>query len=246
MSVGSRAMGLGRTLTISVSLCFFFSGAAGLIYEIVWMRMLGLVFGHTVFAVITVLAGFMAGLALGAFLFGSMIDRRGRPLRVYGLLEAGIGLYALSTPALLALAQRIYLALYHSFGLSFFSFTLAQFALVFMILLVPTTLMGASLPVLAKLLVDRVEGLGRRVGDLYALNTFGAVLGSAAAGFVLLPAIGVRATTVLAAALNLAIGAWAVAADRWLREPLEGTGSPPQPVKVTIYKTGGGKYEQVI
>lgn len=203
-----------RVILISVRLCFFLSGAAGLIYEIVWMRMLGLVFGHTVFAITTVLVAFMGGLALGASFFGRLIDRRGRPLRVYGLLEAGIGLYALLVPALLALAELAYLGLHRSLGLSFFAFTLAQFALVFFILLVPTTLMGASLPLMAKFFVERVDGLGRKVGDLYALNTFGAVLGSAAAGFFLMPAIGVKATTALAAAANLGIGAWAVLADR--------------------------------
>ncbi len=215
-----------RLLAPSVSLCFFLSGAVGLVYEIVWLRMLGLVFGHTVFAITTVLAAFMAGLALGASLFGRLIDRRGRPLRVYGLLEAGIGVYGLLVPVLLVLAERLYVPLYRTLEPSLFTFGLAQFVLVFLILLVPTTLMGASLPVIAKLFVDRTEALGRTVGDLYALNTLGAVLGSGAAGFYLLPAIGIRATTVLAATLNLGIGVWAVALDRWAREPLDATASP--------------------
>ncbi len=86
--------------------------------------------------------------------------------------------------------------------------------------------MGASLPVLAKFLVHRVEGLGQKVGDLYALNTFGAALGSAAAGFFLLPAIGVNATTILAAVFNLGIGAWALMLDRWMQEPREAAATP--------------------
>ncbi len=217
----SGPVGPRRVLAVSVGLCFFLSGAAGLVYEIVWMRMLGLVFGHTVFAITTVLAAFMAGLALGASLFGRLIDRQGRPLLVYGFLEAGIGVYGLLVPSLLARAEVLYLALYRSVGLSFFTFSLAQFALAFLILLVPTTLMGASLPVLANFFVNRMEGLGRKVGDLYALNTFGAVLGSAATGFFLLPAIGVKATTALAAAFNLGIGVWVLMADGWAREPRE-------------------------
>ena len=218
----------GGLLWTSVCACFLLSGAAGLVYEIVWMRMLGLVFGHTVFAITTVLAAFMAGLALGAFLFGRLIDRGGRPLRVYGLLEGAIGLYALLIPFLFAQAQAVYLWLYRSFGVSFATFTLAQFALVFLILLVPTTLMGASLPVLAKFFVERLDGLGRRVGDLYALNTFGAVVGSAAAGFFLLPAVGVKATIGLAAALNVGVAAWALMADRRVTE-LRGPLAPPVP-----------------
>jgi spermidine synthase len=204
---------------ISVGLCFFFSGAAGLVYEVIWMRMLGLIFGHTVFAITTVLAAFMAGLALGAYLFGRLIDRRGRPLQVYGLLEAGIALYVLSIPLLFGLAQSAYLWLYRSLDLSFLTFSLAQFVLVFSILLIPTTLMGGSLPVLAKFSVNRIDGLGRKIGDLYALNTFGAVLGSGAAGFFLLPTLGVKTATFLAAAVNLIISAWAILADRWAGEP---------------------------
>ncbi|HSC70733.1 MAG TPA: fused MFS/spermidine synthase [Candidatus Methylomirabilis sp.] len=209
------AVGPERLLAISIGFCFFLSGASGLVYEIVWMRMLGLVFGHAVFAVTTVLAAFMGGLALGAALLGRLIDRWGRPLRVYAVLEGAIGLYALVAPALFAAAQTAYVWLYRTLGLSLPGLTLIQFILVSLILLVPTTLMGASLPVLGRFFIRHLDGLGRKVGDLYALNTAGAVLGSAAAGFFLLPALGVTVTTILAAAANLGIGAWALMADRW-------------------------------
>ncbi len=215
-----------RVLGVSLGLCFFLSGTAGLVYEIVWMRMLGLVFGHTVFAITTVLAAFMAGLALGASLFGRLIDRQGQPLQIYGLLEVAIGLYALLIPLFFALAQTLYVWLYRSLAFSLVALTAAQFILAFLILLLPTTLMGGTLPVLSKFFVQEVEGLGRKVADLYALNTFGAVMGSAAAGFVLLPAIGVRITTILAAAINLGIGVWALTADRWARHPGRAAVSP--------------------
>ncbi len=237
----SGAVSERRVLAISVGLCFLFSGSAGLVYEIVWMRMLGLVFGHTAFAITTVLTAFMAGLALGAFIFGRLIDRRGRPLRVYALLEAGIGVYGLLIPTLLAQAEVVYLALYRSLGLSVFTFSLAQFALAFLILLVPTTLMGASLPVMAKFFVSRLEGLGRKIGYLYALNTFGAVLGSGTAGFFLLPAIGVKATTVLAVAVNLGVGCWALVTDRWTREPREAPTEPRQPEESRALGTSGSE-----
>ncbi|MBI3000124.1 MAG: fused MFS/spermidine synthase, partial [Deltaproteobacteria bacterium] len=208
------------TFLVSIYACFFLSGATALVYEIVWMRMLGLIFGHTVYAVTTVLTAFMAGLALGAFVFGRVIDRRERPLRVYGLLEGGIGIYCLLVPFLLAQAQHVYLFLYRSLSLSFFAFILAQFALVFMILVVPTTLMGATLPVLSKFFVERLEGVGRKVGDLYALNTFGAVVGSGVAGFFLLPAIGVGLSIIITAILNLMIGAIALLIDRTRSQPV--------------------------
>src|SRR3990172_8423592 len=88
-------------LAACVGVCFFLSGAAGLVYQVIWTRMLGLLLGHTVYAVTTVLAAFMAGLALGAYLFGTIIDRRGRPLLTYGLLEAGTGVFCLLLPSLL-------------------------------------------------------------------------------------------------------------------------------------------------
>ncbi|MFI5340556.1 MAG: fused MFS/spermidine synthase [Candidatus Methylomirabilales bacterium] len=207
-----------KQIIAAVCVCFLFSGTTGLIYEVLWTRMLGLVFGHTVFAITTVLAAFMAGLALGSYLFGGMADRYRHPLLLYGFLEAGIGIYALLTPGLFSWAEGIYIGLHRSLGLSFFSFSLAQFLLLFVILLVPTTLMGATLPVLTRFFVHEIAALGRLVARLYALNTFGAVLGAYAAGFHLIPTFGVRATLLLAATANLGIGALAVVFDRHLEK----------------------------
>ena len=225
---------VSRGVLLSVYVCFFLSGAAGLVYEVLWMRTLGLVFGNTVFAVTTVLAAFMAGLALGAFLFGKVIDRLGRPLRIYALLEGAIGISCLFVPVLLVEAKTLYLTLYRLVGFSFFALTLGQFAVVFLVLLVPTTLMGASLPVVATFFVNRMEDLGRKVGNLYALNTFGAVTGCAAAGFFLVPTIGVRATTFLAAGVNLGVGAWTLVADRWMRRPYDASLEPPEACRPPI------------
>ncbi len=226
-----------RSLTASLYACFFLSGAAGLVYEIVWMRMLSLVFGHTVFAITTVLAAFMAGLALGAAVAGRLIDRRPRPLLVYGLLEAATGLYALAIPFLFAQAQTVYLVSYRSLGFSLAALLAAQFAIVFPILLVPASFMGATLPVMSKFFVRGFRGLGRDVADLYALNTFGAVLGSAAAGFFLLPAIGVRSTTILAAAVNVAIGGWALMADRFVANAGDARAARPPAAEAPAFET---------
>lgn len=222
-----------RQIFASVSVCFFFSGMTGLIYEVLWTRMLGLVFGHTVFAITTVLAAFMAGLGLGSYLFGRVVDRQGHPLRLYGFLEAGIGVYALLIALLFSGAQATYLLLHRSLNLSFFAFSLSQFTLVFFILLVPTTLMGATLPVLSRFFVDEIKALGSQVGRLYALNTFGAVLGAYAAGFHLIPAIGVTTTLQLAAVGNIGIGLLAIVFDRHLErlgtEPSVSSTQPPLP-----------------
>jgi len=215
-------------LTLVVA-CFFLSGATGLVYEVLWIRMLGLVFGHTVFAVTTVLTAFMAGLGLGSWAFGRLADRRARPLRLYGFLELGVGMLCLAVPVLLPLVEIAYRWLARTLALGFLTFSLAQFALVLALLVPPTTLMGATLPILSRVFVTDPRTLGRRVGFLYALNTLGAVLGTALAGYVLLPALGMRATLTLAAVVNLAIGAFVILAERRLVTVDAGSAAPSQP-----------------
>ncbi len=182
---------------------FFLSGMTSLIYEVIWVREFGLVFGITTYAVSTVLAAFFAGLALGSYAAGRIIDRtRLHPLVVYGVMEGIIGVYALLLPLFLNGVEASYPFVYSRVGESFTLFTLFRFLVSFVLLAIPTTLMGATLPVLSKLMVDREDVLGVNVGRLYAVNTFGAVTGTFTAGFVLIPAIGVTTTTLLAALGN--------------------------------------------
>jgi spermidine synthase len=207
-----------RQIGAAVIVCFFFSGATGLIYEVLWTRMLGLVFGHTVFAITTVLAAFMAGLGLGSYWFGKIADRHQHPLRLYGILEIGIGIYALLTPMLFSRAEQVYIGLYKFFGLSFLAFSLAQFSVIYLILLLPTMLMGATLPILSRFFVREIQGLGGQVGRLYALNTFGAVLGTYASGFHMIPRLGLERTLLSAAVINIGIGVLCVVLDRHLSQ----------------------------
>src|SRR5262245_26045091 len=186
--------------------CFLFSGAAALVYEVVWMRMLTQIFGSAAYAVATVLAGFMAGLACGSFYFGRLVDRGGNFLRLYGLLEIGIGIYGLLVPLIFRIASWSYVPLFWLNDSHPKIFSVLLFLLAFVVLLAPTFLMGATLPVLSRFLVRRLNQVGRTVGDLYATNTFGAVLGCAAAGYYLLPSIGITGALYTAAAVNLAIG----------------------------------------
>jgi spermidine synthase len=186
-------------------LCFFFSGFSGLLYEVLWLRMLILIFGSTTLAISTVLTAFMGGLALGSYVFGRLMDRRQRPLLYYGILEGVIGLYALAIPLIFAGLIPLYKILWQQFHLSFYAFTLIQFLLVSLVLIVPTTCMGATLPILSKWAVREESSLGVTIGRLYALNTFGAVCGTALSGFVLLPALGVRQTLWIAVAVNLLV-----------------------------------------
>jgi len=187
---------------VVVYLLFFLSGMTSLIYEVVWVKEFGLIFGITTYAVSTVLAAFFAGLAIGSYIAGRAIDRtRLHPLVVYGILEGIIGAYALLLPVLLGMVEGSYPAVYARLAESFSLFTLFRFVVSFVLLAIPATLMGATLPVLSRLMVDREDTLGLSVGRLYAVNTFGAVTGTFSAGFLLLPAMGLP-NTVLAAALG--------------------------------------------
>ena len=189
----------------ALAVAFLVSGAAGLIHEVVWVRLLGFVFGVSELAMATVLAAFMGGLALGSWLIGmrsaSIADHR----RTYARLEIAIGCAALLLPFLFAALEPAYAALWRRFHFSFAVFSVIRFVLAGAVLLGPTILMGATLPVLSDHLA-RVEG--RRIAPeiLYALNLAGAVGGVALAGFVLMPAIGVWGTIVVGALLNVGVG----------------------------------------
>jgi spermidine synthase len=169
------------------------------------------VFGHTVYAITTVLAAFMAGLALGSYIFAGLAARIRNLIRMYGYLEIAIGIYCALIPALLALEARAYIHLHRAFDFSYDTFSVVQFLMVFALLLVPTTLMGGTLPVLSQALVKREGQLGRQVGILYAANTFGAVVGVVAAGYFLLPALGNAVTIQIAVVANLLVGIFAIA-----------------------------------
>jgi len=188
-----------------ILLCLLLSGACGLIYEILWMKMLTLTMGNTVFSITTVLTAFMGGLALGSFLAGRAIEKIKNPLNTYALLEGGIGLYALLLPWLIAGTEPLFRVVYQNFDPSWYAFGLLRFFVCGLLLLAPTILMGATLPVLSQYFAAGCARLGRTVGLLYGVNTLGAVLGCALAGFILIPALGVTWTIYGAALLNLAI-----------------------------------------
>lgn len=222
MSIASGRVGF-------LLVCFFLSGATGLVYEVLWLRMLGLVFGHTVYAITTVLTGFMAGLALGSLIFARQAARIRNLVLAYGTLEIGTGLYCALIPVLLGLASSLYLGLDRLLSFSYDAFSFVQFLVVLSVLLVPTTLMGGTLPVLSQALIKRDRGLGRTVGMLYAVNTFGAVGGVIVAGYLLLPAIGNHSTTALAATANVVVGLGAIAYSRSWR--LRDAGVVPVPAE---------------
>ena len=174
--------------------------------------MLTLVFGATAFATSTILASFFAGLALGSFYFGRVIDKGGNPLKIYALLEAGIGIFAFLMPVLFSGLSHVYVSIYQTFDIGYYQISLLRFPLSFSVLLIPATLMGGTLPVIVKFFVKRQERLGWNVGSLYSINTFGAVLGTLSAGFFLILILGLRESAYVAGAVNLLIAVivWAL------------------------------------
>jgi spermidine synthase len=202
-----------RFLLPTLVLLFFLTGISGLIYQVLWLRLLTLVFGVTVWAASTVLASFMAGLALGSFLAGRLVDRAHNPLRWYGIAEVLVGLTALATPLALNGVERLYVGLYGAVPDAAVSITVVRFLLAFAVLLVPTTLMGATLPIIIKSSLLRTQGLGERVSLLYATNTAGAVVGALLTGLYLIGSIGISASFHLAAGINILVGGVAIVAS---------------------------------
>jgi len=202
-----------------VYVCYFLSGALGLAYQILWLRKLLLVFGSTVHAVSTVPTVFFGGLALGSWLFGRLIDRRGASagLRWYAALEAGVGLYAFITPWLFDTVRHLYIPIYQASGFSPTALVAASFACSALILLVPTTLLGGTFPVLGRFLIRSGETRGGTIAGLYAINTAGAMAGTLLVYYVGLPVLGLARTLVCAGIVNVGIGALCLSFDRRLQ-----------------------------
>jgi len=188
--------------------CFFLSGASGLIFEVIWSRLFSLVFGATTLAISTVLTAFMGGLALGSYVAGRYADRIRDPLKVYALAEAGIGVSALLLPYVVGAFDGVNQLLYRHFRDTYILLAGIRFLLGALVMVVPTTLMGATLPLLSRLFVQNETeqaSIGLRVGTLYSVNTFGAVVGTFLGGFVLLPLLGQSLTNNLAACTNISL-----------------------------------------
>ncbi|QRN98833.1 fused MFS/spermidine synthase [Archangium violaceum] len=186
----------------AVGLLFVASGMSGLVFEVIWVRYLTLVVGHTTFAASLVVSAFLAGLVLGSLALGRLADRLSRPLLAYGLLEAATGVLALGITHVLATLPEWLSAL----GLPGGGPLPVRGVLAFLLVLPPTFFMGGTLPVLVRFVARQLEGLGRSFGVLYALNTLGAALGCGLAGFYLIGAVGLWRTAALASGLNLLVG----------------------------------------
>ncbi len=196
-----------------LAILVFLSGAASLVYEVLWLKELGLLFGSTAYAAATTLAVFFLGLAVGGAVFGRLSPRLRSPLRTYAWLELGIAASAVAYFLLLESYFRLYGPLYDTLADSPAAFNAARIALAMLALLPPAALMGGTLPILGQHLVRRPDELGRIGSLLYAVNTLGAATGAFLAGFVLPLALGFDRAYLLAMAVNVAVAglAWRLA-----------------------------------
>lgn len=190
-----------------VALFFFFSGGSSLLYQVIWVRFLSLFFGSDVYATTITLTIFMAGLAIGSQCAGIIGDRILSPILVYAILEILTGITASLVPYILSGSHGIYQSIYNSyFDAMPWLYNGFRVIIAAITIILPATLMGATLPILARYSINTEDQLGLRAGNLYAINTVGALVGTLLTGFVLLPMFGMAETMTIGVLINVSIG----------------------------------------
>jgi spermidine synthase len=203
-----------RTRIAPIYVLFFLSGACGLIYQVIWTRLFGLVFGNTVYASSTVLAAFMAGLALGSAWGGTARTQRFNGLKLYAFLEICIGIVGGCMPLFVHQSSAVYTWIFQTMEPGFGILTFLRFIISFALLMVPAVFMGATLPVISAYASRNTNGYESVIGKLYGLNTLGAFIGCYTAGFVLIGNLGLTFAGCVAASLNAMVAVAALLLGR--------------------------------
>ncbi len=193
---------------------FFLSGAAALLFETLWFRQAGLAFGNSIWASSLVLSSFMAGLALGSALSARYGEHIQRPIRLYALLEIAIAVTGVGLVLLMPTLNTVLAPLFRPFVDQPWVLNPMRLAIAFALMVVPTTAMGATLPLLVKGLGVSAPTFGRALGMLYDLNTLGAVAGALGGEMLLMKALGLRGAGFAAGGMNLVAAAIAFSIDR--------------------------------
>ncbi|MCK4513085.1 fused MFS/spermidine synthase, partial [bacterium] len=182
------------------------SGFAALVYQVAWMRTLSLTIGSSVYAMSLILTAYILGLAIGTTIFSRFVDRSRHLLSALGTLQVGIGAAALLVVPVLGKLPVWMVAVVESNKGSFATLMFVEFAIVFLVILIPTVLMGGIFPTAIRICTRRVESVGRSVGNVYAANTVGNIVGAFAGGFLLIPWLGIQRTIAVAVVVNLVLG----------------------------------------
>jgi predicted membrane-bound spermidine synthase len=220
------------------ALLLFVSGAAALVYQVLWIKQLSLVVGVEVYAITTGISAFFAGLALGGWLFGRWADRLSQPVLLYAGLEVLVAVLGVGATFAMSLAASPFAWLEQQIGL-------LAWALPFALVGIPALLMGGTLPVLVRSLAADPQQLGKAGGQLYAANTAGAIAGTLLAAFVLIATLGVRGSALAAAMLNLLAAVGALWFQRQRSVPLQAlarhpSSTAPDRLALWLYSIAGG------
>ena len=192
-------------MRLFLTFIFFASGLTGLVYQVLWMRKFSTILGTSYLAVSVVVAAFMLGLYLGAKWIGKRIDSIYNELKWYAVLEAIIGIYALALFVLLPLSEKIYVSIFQFTAQNSFLGVLLTSLLTILVLLIPTSAMGATLPLIVRHVTNRLSNFKNQISHFYGINTLGGAIGALLAGFILIEKIGTDASIIVVAVLNLLI-----------------------------------------
>jgi len=196
---------------------FGLTGMTALIYEIIWIRPLSLVFGTTIYAVSTIIASFILGLAVGSWVAGRYTDRLQNPLRYFAFVQLGVGFYGILLLPIFGALPEIYLGLYNVTLPNQALFMFTQILMSIAMISIPATLMGTTLPLMMRTYSEEFTSVGKDVGKLDASNSFGAVVGTLAAGFLLIPILGIQNSIIVTATINIIIGIVILSTKKYLK-----------------------------
>jgi len=196
---------------------FGLTGMTALIYEIIWIRPLSLVYGTTIYAVSTIIASFILGLAVGSWLAGKYTDRLQNPLRYFAFTQLGVGFYGILLLPIFGALPDVYLGLYHATFPNQSVFMFTQILMAIAMISIPATLMGTTLPLMMRTYSKEFTTVGKDVGKLDASNSFGAVVGTLAAGFLLIPILGIQYSIIVTASINIMIAIVILSTKKYLK-----------------------------
>lgn len=193
---------------IFVSSLFILSGVAALIYQVVWFKHLSYFLGNTTYSQAAVLATFLGGLSIGSWWWGKKADSTKNPLKLFAWLEIAIAIYCFFYVQIFDFTEQVFVDIVINQGLS--SESTVVFIMKLLVssitMLIPTILMGGTLPILVRFISNSLEEVGKNLTLLYFMNSLGAVVGSILAGFYFLETFGLKSTTYIAAFIDLIVG----------------------------------------
>ena len=199
--------GYGRSAIRVLLIGYGLSGVAAMVYQIAWTRTLSLLIGSSVYAFGLIVTAFILGVGLGSLVFARWADKSRDPMRGLAWIQFIIGLSSLAVAPVFGLLPVWVAQMIAKRNDSFAQIQFAEFMLAFLVMLVPTLMMGAAFPLVASVFARQSKHVGKSVGTAYCSNTIGGVVGSILGGFVLIPVLGIQGTIFAAVAISVLVGA---------------------------------------